>query len=415
MIGFGRFALVVQRNEVAKVWQLMERRDFLKGSGAVLVVVAGGAVWRAYDQGVFSIGKGLAYEPWKNWRSDNKDRPLALVRAAILAASPHNSQPWLFKVTASDIELYADTRRSLGAFDPFMREMHIGLGCALENMMLAAPANGYSPCATVLPSRQEQPLSAPGPVMVAHIELRPGTIVESVLYDAIPRRHTNRGAYVLSKKISPELSDALRHLGDDESDLKLFLFTADAERAKFGNISVKAAEFIAADPQMIRDSEKWARTSLSETQNLRDGIGPEAAGLPPIWTAIAQMMPPISGKLTYELAVRQTRNVDVATSPLFGLIAVRDRYNQAQNMTVGRVWQRMHLWATTQGLAAQPFNQAVEVVDRERSLNRKPEEPDALAELTGDAAWQPTFMFRMGYGRRPAEASPRKPVKDVVI
>lgn len=47
----------------------MKRKSFLKGAGIVTIVVAGGGIWRAYDQGVFSIGEGPAYETWKNWRS----------------------------------------------------------------------------------------------------------------------------------------------------------------------------------------------------------------------------------------------------------------------------------------------------------------------------------------------------------
>ena len=67
----------------------MRRRSFLKGAGIVTVAVVGGGVWRAWDQGVFSVGEGPAYEPWKDWRNIGNDVPLALVRAAILAASPH--------------------------------------------------------------------------------------------------------------------------------------------------------------------------------------------------------------------------------------------------------------------------------------------------------------------------------------
>ena len=133
----------------------MQRRSFLKGAGAVTVVVAGGGVWRAYDQGVFSVGEGPAYEPWKDWRKDsnNQDATLALVRAAILAASPHNTQPWLFKVTNSSIESYVDTGRNVGALDPYLREEHIGMGCALENLMLAAGANGYQATVTLFPGK----------------------------------------------------------------------------------------------------------------------------------------------------------------------------------------------------------------------------------------------------------------------
>ena len=36
--------------------------------------------------------------------------------------------------------LLADTARNLGSFDPYLRELHIGLGCAIENMVRARPA-----------------------------------------------------------------------------------------------------------------------------------------------------------------------------------------------------------------------------------------------------------------------------------
>ena len=53
----------------------MERRAFLRGAGIVTVLVAGGGVWRAWDQDVFSAGQGPAYEPWKDWRSASEVRP----------------------------------------------------------------------------------------------------------------------------------------------------------------------------------------------------------------------------------------------------------------------------------------------------------------------------------------------------
>ena len=127
----------------------MDRRTFLKGGGVITVAVLGGGVWRAYDHGVFSTGHGPAYEPWKDWRTASGNGPLALVRAAILAASPHNTQPWLFKVSNSAIELYIDTTRNVGPLDPYLREEHIGMGCALENLMQAAAANGYQAAITL--------------------------------------------------------------------------------------------------------------------------------------------------------------------------------------------------------------------------------------------------------------------------
>src|ERR1700733_461287 len=184
----------------------MRRRSFLKGAGVVTIAVIGGGVWRAYDQGVFSVGEGPAYEPWNGWRSTN-DAPLALVRSAILAASPHNTQPWLFKVAPSAIELHIDTGRNVGALDPFLREEHIGMGCALENLLLAAPANGYAATATLQPGKLGPIPSELKPRLLARVNLASGKREENELYNAIPLRHTNRGPYDPHQAISPDFLD----------------------------------------------------------------------------------------------------------------------------------------------------------------------------------------------------------------
>ncbi|MBK7455013.1 MAG: twin-arginine translocation signal domain-containing protein [Anaerolineales bacterium] len=128
----------------------LTRRDFLKLGGATLIAVAGGSVLRAADQGMFSVGQGVAYEPWKNWR-DAKSPVERIIAAGILASNPHNSQPWLFRVTDSTIDLFAVPERQIGVIDPFRREMYIGLGCAVENMRLAAEAEGFTPTIRLMP------------------------------------------------------------------------------------------------------------------------------------------------------------------------------------------------------------------------------------------------------------------------
>ena len=119
------------------------RRRFLGKTGLIAcgatVVVAGGLAGRAWEQGSLgNIYGGPAFEPWRAWRSGRHRGSLAVVAAAILASNPHNSQPWLYRVGERRVELFADPARNLGTIDPFRREMHLGLGCAVENMALAA-------------------------------------------------------------------------------------------------------------------------------------------------------------------------------------------------------------------------------------------------------------------------------------
>jgi len=385
----------------------MQRRSFLKGAGVVTVVIAGG--------GVFSVGEGPAYEPWKDWRNHSGDGALTLVRAAILAASPHNTQPWLFKVTNSWIGLHVETKRNVGALDPYLREEHIGIGCALENLMLATAADGYQATVTHFPGKLGPIPAEPKPELLARVDLATGKQEEGELYDAIPRRHTNRSAYSPQKPIPPQFVDTLSRLAGDEPDVKIFLFTADADRKKIVEISSAANAEIYSDPEVERSSNRWIRNKWSEVQKFRDGLTIDAFGLPPISAGVSKMMPLWMLKWVASLGAMNRYSELMLSAPLIGVIAVRDRYDREHCLRAGRIWQRAHLLATARGLAGRPCNEAVEMIDYEKVLGKQARRVGLLGELLGEAEWQPTFIFYMGYPTLTARASPRRSIENVVL
>ena len=122
---------------------MIGRRVLLIGGGGLGLALAG-LGYRAWDRGVGADGVGPAYAPWRDWQGSPEDGPLRPLRAAILAANPHDTQPWAFAVGQDGIEVFADRARNLGSFDPFRREMHLGLGAAIENLTLAARAYGMN-------------------------------------------------------------------------------------------------------------------------------------------------------------------------------------------------------------------------------------------------------------------------------
>src|SRR5207247_8528052 len=141
---------------------------------------------------------------------------------AVLAASSHNSQSWLFHVRHNTLELYADRRRACPVADPHDRELIMSCGCALFHFRCAMRHFGYHGTVEIFPDRD--------PDLVARVTL--GTqdetdVAESILFYAIPKRRTNRqafsddpvpGSLLVSLQRAAEAEGArLRFLDDQET------------------------------------------------------------------------------------------------------------------------------------------------------------------------------------------------------
>jgi len=289
------------------------------------------------------------------------------------------------------------------------------MGCALENLMLAAAAHGYQATATLLPGKLGPIPAESKPELLARVDLVSGKHEETDLYDAIPRRHTNRSAYNPQKPIPAQFVDTLSRLASEEPDVKLFLFTAEADRKKIVEISSAANAEIYSDPDVERGSDRWIRINWSEVQKFRDGLSIDAFGLPPIATGVAKMMPLWLLKRVASRSEANGYSDLMLTAPLIGIIAVHDRYDREHCLRAGRIWQRAHLLATARGLAGRPCNESVEMIDHEKALGKPALRASLLGEVLGDAAWQPTFVFYMGYPKWTEHASPRRSIESVVL
>ena len=167
-----------------KPHQLLSRRTFLKLLLAAGVTAAGGYVlyeyapWLNYDQQALQTRRPL--EKGLSLPAQMRE----LVRYASLAASGHNTQPWKFAIQGNAIEIHPDLNRRLPAVDPGERELWISLGCALENLLVAARAGGYAPVVTY-----------PDAADLIHIGLTIDTPQAGPLFNAIPLRQNTRSEY----------------------------------------------------------------------------------------------------------------------------------------------------------------------------------------------------------------------------
>ena len=146
--------------------------------------------------------------------SSSEEKLTFLLNYAILAPSSHNSQPWKFNVTNDEILVFADKSRSLQVADADQRELYISLGCALENLIIAADHFGYNCSVAYFPGEKD---------LVAEVVLEPVVAPsrDPRLFSAIRSRQTNRNPYE-PRAISEADLETIKSLSSDP-DAAIFL------------------------------------------------------------------------------------------------------------------------------------------------------------------------------------------------
>jgi hypothetical protein len=368
------------------------------------VAGATGLTWQAIGGGVFASGTGNAYAAWDQAAAVGAD-PMNLVRAAVLAANAHNTQPWLFVVTGERIELFADMTRTIGAMDPLLRELHLSLGCALENLVVAGPASGLTASVALMPNPADI-------THVATITLTPTAASRSAQFDAIASRHTNRAAYDTSRAVSSGQLAALGALAGPK-DVDVVWFVTPQDKQKFGDLTIRATQAIIADPQQSADDYRWYRTSWSDIQQHKDGITIDPSGQSELIRALAKLLP-VSQEQNSSGWLSGTRDTQLPTAAAFGALTVADPRDPVQRLQAGRAWQRIQLAATIDKLVMQPLCQVPERIDREVSTGLPTDFGDAFAAMLPSKT-HAVMTFRIGYATAAAPPSPRRPATDVVL
>lgn len=346
-----------------------------------------------------------AYAPW-SYPGDEARIEQLVAGAGLLASSPHNTQPWALTIQSGVVELRARLDRHLGAMDGLRRELYVGLGCAVENMVVAARALGRSANLTLLPAPADEAL-------VARLELGDEVVPDArvlQLLEAIPRRHTHRGGY-LDAPPAPGLEPALRGLMDDDA-VELHVLQSPEAKASFREATIAATEAIIDDAAMSADSYAWYRHTREEIATHRDGTTLDATGSGALTRTLGKVFAKPDAATADDYWLEATRGRQT-TGSAFVVLSSSSANTREEQLRVGRVYQRLHLWATHEGLAMQPLNQLAERQDREETegLERR---AGRVLEAIVTPARRAQMLFRVGYAWDPALPSPRRPLEWVL-
>lgn len=315
-----------------------------------------------------------------------------LVQYAVLAPSGHNTQPWLFHVENEALELWADRMRSLPVVDPHDRELTISCGCALMNLRLSAKHFGYRTRIELLAERATPDLLA-RLTLVDRVE---ASLEERMLFEAIPRRRTNRGRFkaepiddkqvqVLTKAAHDE--GAWLHVVKDKlTKHQLAELIAEAEKQQFHDVRFR------------RELASWVHPNRSHSKEGMPGYSHGASDLKSMieaWVIRHFDVGASAARHDHELAER---------APLLAAIGTRGD-GAEQWLRTGMALQRLLLHATSAGLAVSYFNAPIELE------GMRPH----VAKLLGEPG-HPQLLVRIGVPEdaTPPKPTPRRPAEECV-
>lgn len=383
---------------------MIGRRQLLAGGAGLL---GAGISGRAWQQGLLG-GSSDGMAAWNDWANGRQAGPLRLVGAGVLAASPHNSQPWAFAVGRLGVDVFEVAQRNLGAMDPFGRQRLAGLGAAIHNMALASTAVARAARVRLLPD--------PGnPAHVARVVLGPAGSGPAPhrLLPFIGRRHTHRGPW-RGGAIPVETRAALLDFPAFPG-IRVALFAAGSARGqRFAALTAEATAAIVADAAMMEAGHRWFRHERRDAERLMDGLTPATSGTSPWLAAASAMLPAQSAAREGRFWLAATRDTQLPTASAFGLILAANPRDRRSALLIGSAWQRLHLNATAAGLVAQPLNQLPDIIDRNAATGQPPRFARAVDALLDDPALRPGFAFRLGRADAPAQVALRRPVSAVI-
>jgi hypothetical protein len=389
---------------------VVHRRTVLKwlgvGAGSAVVACGIGVGARGAANGAFTAGAGAPYALWDEWASlTGVDR---VVAAGVLACNPHNTQPWRIATSSRGgldvVEVGSDPTRRMPVTDASHREHFAGLGCAVENMLVAAGRAGFAATVDVFPD-------GPASDLVARLVLRPtgGPGPDDALATAIPDRHTNRGPYT-AQPVDPS---ALTALAAPVGGTGVRWVTGRREMDRLGELYVEATRRIVDDTAQSEEAFGWFRNDRADVERHRDGLTLDCQGLAPTTLFLAKVLPAQSRVDGDRFWVDTTRTVHTATAAAYGVVTVGDVLDRTAQVHGGRTLARLHLAATALGLGFHHMNQITERIDRDRATGA----PDAFSARWSDVLGVPAstglVSFRIGHPQRPGGLSPRRALADV--
>jgi len=299
-----------------------------------------------------------------------------LLKYAILAPSTHNSQPWLFKIENNKCKVYYDPNLLIPQADPKTRDLHISIGCAVENIIIAGSYFSMNPKVNLGPFSEDKLLAE---ITFTDLNNRPDSNWESLINSIITRINA-RGFFedkVIEKSILNKIQQTIKDGGYLDNINIHFL----ENREKIQKLAVLTAEGLKMayrNPKFRKEMSGWMNNSLSRR---KQGLPGFALKMPfllsfiiPTLVRYKDIGPVLAGK-----------NFDSINSAPLLLAITSNENNPLTWLKTGRLAERLMLEFNSKRLNTSIFVASVEMGD----LYKQVQEVVGTKEI-------PQFLFAAG-------------------
>ncbi|MGL5113717.1 MAG: Acg family FMN-binding oxidoreductase [Beijerinckiaceae bacterium] len=291
-----------------------------------------------------------------------------------------------FRINGDALSVLPDTQRSAPVVDPDDHHLFASLGCAVEDLVIAARAAG-----------KVNEGSYGGSDGAIDIRLYPGAIEKSELFQAIPKRQSTRSPY-RGGGVPLDVLQQSRSAASDR-DVAVVFITDRAMIEQVLELIVAANRKQMADAALVQELMAWIRFNPAAALATGDGLFSASSANPslPSWLGQIVFSQIFNDTTETPKLIAQVRS----SAGLAVFLANED--SRVGWIKTGRVYERFALQATALGIRNAMLNQPVEV----------PEFRQQLAQLAGMPGKRPDLLMRFGYADL-LPMSPRRRLTEVI-
>ena len=323
--------------------------------------------------------------------STGDQRLKEMIAWALLAPSPHNTQPWKWAMQDGVVRLYGDYAKQLTVCDPDARELAIGCGCALEHLLLRLGLDGDCVELDLLPDTHH-------PDLLAQVRVGQGKPYAKLpaLVAAMQVRRTNRTAYH-----GDPMPESLREVLDNacaEFGTQTCWVDDKAARASLVDLIMQADREQMASSAFRKELSQWMRAKGRTGMGCQVGIPTDLLGQ----RGLAAYVAPLIVR-TFDVGAMQAAADSKLTEGSPDIVILTTRSDTKSSwLATGRALARLTLSAMAAGRYCAYMNQPCEVPTLRRAL---------AGQMQTDE--YPQLVIRLGLAD-PVHRAPRMPVADVL-